>query len=58
MLADRKTLNQEDGAALMKLLGFRPIPFCLLLKAVVGAEEMERVMNHGIAVAGGILTAP
>lgn len=48
---DRKTLQPEDFDKLMKLLRFRPIQFCLFLKALVGAEEMERLMNHGIAVA-------
>jgi hypothetical protein len=33
------------------LLKFRPIQFCLFLKALVGAEHMERMMVEAIAVA-------
>ncbi|HXE62139.1 MAG TPA: hypothetical protein VN519_01285 [Bryobacteraceae bacterium] len=48
---DRQTLAPEDAKKLMDLLRFRPIQFCLFLKALVGGEEMERLMNYGIAVA-------
>jgi hypothetical protein len=48
---DRKTLKPEDAAKVMQLLRFRPIQFCMFLKVLVGAEEMERLMAHGIAVA-------
>jgi hypothetical protein len=48
---DRQTLQPDDFEKLMKLLRSRPIQFCLFLKALVGTEEMERLMNHGIAVA-------
>ena len=48
---DRKTLQPEDFDKLMQLLRFRPIQFCMFLKALVGPEEMERIMNQGIAVA-------
>ncbi|HEY3443639.1 MAG TPA: hypothetical protein VGK29_22970 [Paludibaculum sp.] len=51
VVADRKTLNPEDAAKVMQLLKLRPIQFCMFLKALVGAEEMERLMNEGIAVA-------
>jgi len=51
VVADRKTLNDEDSARLMQLLKFRPIQFCMFLKALVGTEQMERLMKHGIAVA-------
>ena len=51
VVADRKTLKPEDAAKVMHLLRFRPIQFCMFLKALVGTEEMERLMNHGIAVA-------
>ena len=47
---DRKTLQPEDFDKLMKLLRFRPIQLCLFLKALVGTEEMERLMNHAISV--------
>lgn len=48
---DRKSLKPEDADKLMQLLKFRPIQFCMFLKALVGTEEMERLMNQGIAVA-------
>jgi hypothetical protein len=51
VVVDRKTLNQEDGAKVMQLLRFRPIQFCMFLKALLGAEEMERLMNRAIAIA-------
>jgi hypothetical protein len=50
-VVDRKTLQPEDFDALMKLLRFRPIQLCMFLKALVGAEEMERVMLNGIEIA-------
>ena len=46
VVVDRKTLQPEDFDRLMKLLRFRPIQFCLFLRALVGAEEMERLMNQ------------
>ena len=48
---DRKTLQPEDAAKVMQLLRVRPIQFCMFLKALVGVEEMERLMNQGIAAA-------
>ena len=50
---DRKTLKPEDANKLARLLRSRPIQFCMFLKALVGTEEMERLMNQGIAVAKG-----
>jgi hypothetical protein len=51
VIVDRKTLSQEDGDKVMQLLRHRPIQFCMFLKALLGAEAMERMMNEGIAVA-------
>jgi hypothetical protein len=51
VIADRKTLRPEDFAKVMRLLQSRPIQFCMFLRALVGAGEMERLMNHAIAVA-------
>ena len=48
---DRKTLKPEDADKVIELLRFRPIQFCMFMKAVVGAEAMERMMNEGIAAA-------
>jgi len=51
VVVDRKTLKPEDAAKVMQLLRFRPIQFCMFLKALVGAGEMERLMNYAIAAA-------
>jgi hypothetical protein len=51
VLVDRKTLKPEDAAKVMQLLRFRPIQFCMFLKALVGAGEMERLMNYAVAAA-------
>src|ERR1039457_4130618 len=47
----RKTLQPEDFAKVMQLLSSRPSSFCMFFKALGGAEEMERLMNRGSAVA-------
>lgn len=49
--ADRDTLNPEDLAKVVDLLKFRPIQFCMFLKALVGAEEMKRMMVKAILFA-------
>ena len=46
--ADKLTLTPEDFAKLMDLLKVRPIQFCIFLKALVGAEEMVRMMVEAI----------
>jgi hypothetical protein len=48
--ADRQTLSPEDFAKVMELLKLRPMQFCLLLKALVGAEEAQRLMVEAIKV--------
>jgi hypothetical protein len=49
--ADRQTLTPEDLARVMDLLKFRPMQFCVFLKALVGANEMQRIMVEAIRVA-------
>jgi hypothetical protein len=49
--ADKKTLTPENLAKVMELLKLRPIQFCLFLKALVGAEEMQRIMAEAVGVA-------
>jgi hypothetical protein len=49
--ADRDTLNPEDFAKVVDLLKFRRIQFCMVLKALVGAEEMQRMMLQAILFA-------
>ena len=49
--ADRETLSPEDLARVMELLRLRPIQFCLFLKALLGVEEMQRIMVQAIGTA-------
>ena len=49
--ADRQTLSPENLAKVMDLLKFRPMQFCIFLKTLVGAEEMQRMMVEAIKVA-------
>ena len=48
---DRDTMNAEDLAKVVDLLKFRPMQFCMFLKALVGAEEMKRMMVQAIHLA-------
>ena len=49
--ADMQTLTPEDIAKVMDLLKFRPMQLAIVLKALVGADEMQRMMVEAIAVA-------
>jgi hypothetical protein len=49
--ADRQTLSPEDFKAVMDLLKFRPMQLAIVLKALVGAEEMQRMMIEAIGMA-------
>jgi hypothetical protein len=49
--ADKRTLTPGDFAKVMDLLKFRPMQFCIFLKALVGVEEMQRLMVEAIGVA-------
>jgi hypothetical protein len=49
--ADRETLTPEDFAKVMDLLTLRPMQFCMFLKSLVGAEEMQRMMVEAINLA-------
>ena len=49
--ADRQTLTPEDFAKVMDLMKFRPMQLAIVLKAQVGAEEMQRMMIEAIGVA-------
>ena len=49
--ADRQTLSPEDLAKVMDLLKLRPMQFCIFLKTLLGAEEMQRMMVEAIKVA-------
>ena len=49
--ADRQTLSPQDFAKVMDLLKLRPIQFCIFLKTLVGAEQMQRMMVDAIKAA-------
>ena len=49
--ADQATLTAEDLDKLVELLKARPLQFCVFLKWLVGAEEMQRVMVEAIRTA-------
>ena len=49
--ADKRTLTQEDFDKVIELLKLRPMQFCIFLKTLVGAEEMQRMMIEAIGVA-------
>ena len=48
---DRQTLSPDDMAKVLHLLSHRPLQFCIFLKALVGAEAMERLMTEAVATA-------
>jgi hypothetical protein len=49
--ADKQTLTPVDFAKVMQLLKFRPMQLALVLKVLVGAEEMQRIMVEAIGMA-------
>src|SRR5450755_4563305 len=48
VVADRRTLSQEDLDTLVDLLKFRPLQFCLFLAALFGEERMEKLMSSSV----------
>ena len=48
---DRETLSEEDLKKLVELLRFRPIQMCMFLKALLGTEMMEMLIEQGVALA-------
>ena len=49
--ADKRTLTPEDFAKVMDLLKFRPMQLAIVLKALVGVEDMQRMMVEAIGAA-------
>ena len=49
--ADKQTLTPEDFAKVMNLMKFRPMQLAIVLKTLVGTEEMQRMMLQAIGVA-------
>jgi hypothetical protein len=52
--ADKKTLTLEDLARVTELLRYRPIQLCQFLKALLGGEEMQRMMIQAIVIANQV----
>ena len=48
VVADRRTLSQEDLDKLVDLLRVRPLQFCLFLSALFGEEGMEKLISSSI----------
>jgi hypothetical protein len=48
VVADRRTLSQEDLDTLVDLLRIRPIQFCMFLAALFGEEQMEKMMSSSV----------
>jgi hypothetical protein len=46
--ADKETLMSEDLAKITDLLKLRPLQLCAFLKALLGVEEMQRMMVEAI----------
>jgi hypothetical protein len=49
--ADKQTLTPADFAKVMDLLKFRPMQLAIVLKALVGVEDMQRMMVEAIGAA-------
>jgi len=49
--ADKQTLTPEDLAKVMELLKIRPIQLCILLKRLVGREEVVKMMMEALFIA-------
>jgi hypothetical protein len=49
--ADTQTLTPEGFGKVVELLKLRPMQFCLFLTALVGPEQMQRMMVEAIATA-------
>ena len=48
VVADRRTLGQEDLDKLADLLRHRPLQFCLFLAALYREERMEQIMSSAV----------
>src|ERR1035438_6664611 len=48
VVADRRTLSQEDLDTLVDLLRVRPIQFCLFLSALFGEKQMEELIASSV----------
>lgn len=48
VVADRRTLSQEDLDTLADLLRLRPLQFCLFLSALYGEDRMEAIIASSV----------
>lgn len=48
VVADRRTLSQEDLDKLVDLLRIRPLQFCMFLAALFGEERMEKLISSSV----------
>ncbi len=48
VVADRRTLSQEDLDKLVDLLRVRPLQFCLFFSALFGEERMEKLIAASV----------
>jgi len=48
VVADRRTLGQEDLDKLVDLLRHRPLQFCMFLAALYGEEQMEKIISSSV----------
>jgi hypothetical protein len=48
VVADRRTLRQEDLDRLVDLLKIRPLQFCLFLSALFGEKQMEELIASSV----------
>ena len=51
--ADLKTLAAADLQKVLDLIRMRPVQFCMFLKVLLGAENMEKVVTNAIKAAKG-----
>ena len=54
---DRKTLRPEDREKVVDLIQYRPVQFCMFLKALLGEEAMEEMITKAINVAKKVPSA-
>jgi hypothetical protein len=48
VVADRRTLRQEDLDKLVDLIRVRPLQFCMFLAALFGEERMEKLISSSV----------
>jgi hypothetical protein len=48
VVADRRTLCQEDFGKLVDLIRVRPLQFCMFLAALFGQERMEKLIASSV----------